>query len=81
MQKFHQYFETEAISMVEKTELECYYDDGYAPKQEGFDILNWWKVHQPKYPILSKIAKDFLTILVSKDFGKFNFITNNYSNN
>ncbi|KAH9724822.1 hypothetical protein KPL70_007626 [Citrus sinensis] len=30
-----------------------------------FDILTWWKLNGPWYPILSQIAKDFLVILVS----------------
>ena len=27
-----------------------------------FDILNWWKLNEYNYPILSKIAKDFLSM-------------------
>ena len=30
-----------------------------------FDILTWWKLNGPRYPILSQIAEDVLTIPVS----------------
>ena len=33
--------------------------------QEDFDILIWWKSHQHKYPLLSIIARDVLTVPVS----------------
>ena len=33
--------------------------------QEDFDILIWWKSHQRKYPVLSIIARDVLTVSMS----------------
>ena len=35
------------------------------PSTSQFDILSWWKNNQGKYPILAKIARDFLAIPVS----------------
>ena len=37
------------------------------PWVEGdvFDILGWWKSNGSKYPILSRIARDILVILIS----------------
>ena len=32
---------------------------------EDFEILEWWKKQQIKYPVLSIIARDVLTVLVS----------------
>ncbi|XP_050204347.1 zinc finger BED domain-containing protein RICESLEEPER 2-like [Mercurialis annua] len=32
---------------------------------DHFDILEWWKVNTPKYPVLSQIARDVLAIPVS----------------
>ena len=32
---------------------------------EDFDILEWWKKQQIKYPVLSIIARDVLTVSVS----------------
>ncbi|CAL2239599.1 unnamed protein product [Prunus armeniaca] len=34
-------------------------------KEVFFDILLWWKLNGPKYPVLATIAKDILTIQVS----------------
>ena len=33
---------------------------------EDFEILEWWKKQKIKYPVLSIIARDVLTVLVSK---------------
>ncbi|KAI5311830.1 hypothetical protein L3X38_041003 [Prunus dulcis] len=34
-------------------------------KEVFFDILLWWKLNGPKYPVLAAIVKDILTIQVS----------------
>ena len=49
-----------------KTELEIYMEQDLVPRTElGFNILSWWKDHQVEYPILSKLARDILSIQVS----------------
>ncbi|PWA66909.1 zinc finger BED domain-containing protein RICESLEEPER 2 [Artemisia annua] len=45
-------------------ELEC---------NEYFDILNWWKLNSPRFPIVSKMAKDILSIQVSTVASKSSF--------
>ena len=37
------------------------------PLREGeeFDVLRWWKRNQDQYPILAKMARDFLAIPLS----------------
>ncbi|GJY91544.1 zinc finger BED domain-containing protein RICESLEEPER 2 [Tanacetum coccineum] len=32
---------------------------------EDFNILNWWKLNSPRFPIVSRMAKDILSIQVS----------------
>ncbi|XP_028115734.1 uncharacterized protein LOC114313562 [Camellia sinensis] len=32
------------------------------PWSQNFKLLSWWKAASPKYPILSKMARDFLAI-------------------
>ena len=51
-------------------ELERYYQfDHYSliPEDEvdKLDILRWWKLNERSYPVLSKMARDLLTVLVS----------------
>ena len=45
------------------------------PKNESFDILDWWRINSSKYPNLSYIARDILTMSVSKVASKSAFIT------
>lgn len=33
--------------------------------KDPFDILSWWKLKQAEFPILCKLARDFLCIQVS----------------
>ena len=42
---------------------------------EDFDILEWWKKQQIKYPVLSIIARDVLTVSVSTIASKAAFST------
>ncbi|KAF7147431.1 hypothetical protein RHSIM_Rhsim03G0207300 [Rhododendron simsii] len=48
-----------------KLELDYYLSEAVLQKSTGFDVLNWWKSHQPKYPILQAMARDLLAIPVS----------------
>ncbi|KAG5521724.1 hypothetical protein RHGRI_034071 [Rhododendron griersonianum] len=48
-----------------KLELDHYLSEPALPKSVGFDVLNWWRSHQPKYPILQAMARDLLAIPVS----------------
>ncbi|KAF7154162.1 hypothetical protein RHSIM_Rhsim01G0019300 [Rhododendron simsii] len=48
-----------------KLELDHYLSKPTLPKFAGFDVLNWWKSHQPKYPILQAMARDLLAIPIS----------------
>uniref|UniRef100_A0A2P2K620 BED-type domain-containing protein n=1 Tax=Rhizophora mucronata TaxID=61149 RepID=A0A2P2K620_RHIMU len=43
------------------SDLDKYLDEPVFPRNgSDFDILNWWKVHTPRYPILSMMARDVL---------------------
>ncbi|WOG83469.1 hypothetical protein DCAR_0102644 [Daucus carota subsp. sativus] len=45
-----------------KSELELYFDEPVMPWSKDFDLVSWWRTESPKYPILSKMARDFLAI-------------------
>ncbi|KAL6845617.1 hypothetical protein ACP4OV_025112 [Aristida adscensionis] len=40
-------------------------DDLFPCDKDGFDILHWWKLHAPKYPILARMARDVLAVPAS----------------
>ncbi|KAK9269460.1 hypothetical protein L1049_001235 [Liquidambar formosana] len=47
------------------SDLEKYLEEPVFPRNFDFNILNWWKVHTPRYPILSMMARDVLGIPMS----------------
>ena len=51
-------------SLETKSEIEKYLLDNLE-KLGSYDILDWWKLNASNYPILSKMARDILTILIS----------------
>ncbi|XP_042438730.1 zinc finger BED domain-containing protein RICESLEEPER 2-like [Zingiber officinale] len=48
-----------------KSELDQYLEESLVPRSQSFDILNWWKLNNIKYPTLSHMARDVLAIPVS----------------
>ncbi|XLR49966.1 hypothetical protein S83_000638 [Arachis hypogaea] len=49
-----------------KSDLEKYLEEPLFPRNVEFNILNWWKVHTPRYPVLSMLARNILGIPMSK---------------
>uniref|UniRef100_A0A2P2J8B2 Uncharacterized protein MANES_01G128600 n=1 Tax=Rhizophora mucronata TaxID=61149 RepID=A0A2P2J8B2_RHIMU len=51
-----------------KSDLDKYLEEPLFPRgpPTDFNILNWWKVHTPRYPILSMMARNILGIPMSK---------------
>ncbi|XP_031093017.1 zinc finger BED domain-containing protein RICESLEEPER 1-like [Ipomoea triloba] len=47
------------------SDLDKYLEEPVFPRNYDFNILNWWKVHTPRYPILSMIARDVLGVPAS----------------
>uniref|UniRef100_A0A3Q7HLV0 HAT C-terminal dimerisation domain-containing protein n=1 Tax=Solanum lycopersicum TaxID=4081 RepID=A0A3Q7HLV0_SOLLC len=48
-----------------KSELDKYLLEDQEPESEDFDILSWWKVNSPRFPVLSQLARDVLAIPMS----------------
>lgn len=48
-----------------KTELDTYLKEATENLSSEFDILGWWKVHTPRFPILSQMACDVLAVPIS----------------
>ncbi|KAK4275533.1 hypothetical protein QN277_018598 [Acacia crassicarpa] len=49
-----------------KSDLDKYLEEPLFPRNVDFNILNWWKVHTPRYPVLSMMARNVLGIPMSK---------------
>ena len=48
-----------------KTKIHKYFDDERLDRKKELDVLTWWKGQQTRYPILSYLARDVLTIPIS----------------
>ncbi|XP_049405287.1 zinc finger BED domain-containing protein RICESLEEPER 2-like [Solanum stenotomum] len=48
-----------------KSELERYLTEDIEPDSNEFDILMWWKVNEPRFPILAEMVRDVLAIPIS----------------
>ncbi|PSS20943.1 Zinc finger BED domain-containing protein [Actinidia chinensis var. chinensis] len=54
----------ETTSQQSRSELDQYLEESLLPRVHEFDVLGWWKLNKKKYPTLSKMARDILTIPV-----------------
>ncbi|OMO81317.1 putative Zinc finger, BED-type [Corchorus olitorius] len=48
-----------------KSELDIYLQEEMKQEGPAFDVLAWWKLNGPRFPILSCLARDVLVVLVS----------------
>ncbi|XP_015582570.1 zinc finger BED domain-containing protein DAYSLEEPER isoform X2 [Ricinus communis] len=55
----------ETTSQQMKSELDQYLEESLLPRVQEFDVLGWWKLNKLKYPTLSKMARDILSIPVT----------------
>ncbi|KAJ4723574.1 Zinc finger BED domain-containing protein [Melia azedarach] len=56
---------TTSADVSQKSELDRYLNDPKFHLIEKFDILAWWRVNTPIFPILARMARDFLAIPIS----------------
>ncbi|XP_010272686.1 PREDICTED: zinc finger BED domain-containing protein RICESLEEPER 2-like [Nelumbo nucifera] len=59
---FDKFLNETSNSQRAKSDLDKYLEEPVFPRNLDFNILNWWKVHMPRYPILSMMARDVLGI-------------------
>ncbi|XP_074315006.1 uncharacterized protein LOC141651183 [Silene latifolia] len=51
-----------------KTELQSYMNGAnliHDSEETPFDILSWWKLQSPRFPVLSRLARDILAMPIS----------------
>ncbi|KAH7543966.1 hypothetical protein JRO89_XS15G0073100 [Xanthoceras sorbifolium] len=57
---FDKFLHETSQSQNSNSDLDKYLEEPVFPRNCDFNILNWWKVHTPRYPILSMMARDVL---------------------
>ncbi|XP_019156926.1 PREDICTED: zinc finger BED domain-containing protein RICESLEEPER 2-like [Ipomoea nil] len=67
---YDKYLDSVEDETPNKSELDIFLEEGVYRCQDGevtseFDALSWWKSHELKFSILSKLARDVLAIPVS----------------
>lgn len=63
---FDRFLHETSQSQNVKSDLDKYLEEPLFPRDVDFSILNWWKVHTPRYPVLSMMARNVLGIPMSK---------------
>ncbi|KAK9733188.1 hypothetical protein RND81_04G049900 [Saponaria officinalis] len=54
-----------SFTSVGKSELELYLEEPILPRFADINVLDYWKTHCVRYPILSQMVRDVLAILIS----------------
>ena len=62
VQAGYESFLSSRSTRISKSELRNYLEDAVEPRNKALDLLGWWKDNAPRYPIMAKIARRFLTI-------------------
>jgi hypothetical protein len=69
LQDFKAWSSNESTSVPEKSEYDIYFEEEYMQvdeeNNEEFDVLLYWKVNEKKYPVLSIMARDVLSIPIT----------------
>ncbi|CAH9082436.1 unnamed protein product [Cuscuta europaea] len=60
---------------VKKSELDIYLVESIIEEDGDFDILRWWKLNSERFPILSKMARDVLSVPISTVASESTFST------
>ncbi|XP_075486987.1 zinc finger BED domain-containing protein RICESLEEPER 1-like [Primulina tabacum] len=63
---FDGFLHENSVNQNIKSDLDKYLEEPLFPRSVDFSILNWWKVHEPRYPVLSMMARNILGIPISK---------------
>ncbi|GKV49579.1 hypothetical protein SLEP1_g56319 [Rubroshorea leprosula] len=58
-------FKIENGFMSEKTELDKYLGEDVEDDNDDFDLLGWWKLNAPRFPVLATMARDVLAFPIS----------------
>ncbi|KAL6630922.1 hypothetical protein ACP70R_028262 [Stipagrostis hirtigluma subsp. patula] len=62
---YQEYVKAQTGVQPSKPDLKKYLDDPVEDLANNFDILQWWRMSEMKYPVVAKMAKDVLTIPIT----------------
>ncbi|TXG49073.1 hypothetical protein EZV62_024948 [Acer yangbiense] len=79
MENFDAFVSNATSTASIKSDFDYYLEEPLIPRNEDFDILNWWKANASKYPILHAIARDVLAIPVSTVASESAFIEEDFN--
>ena len=66
MREYDEYMMHKRQTVVkERDDLELYYEEACYPHEPNFDALVWWKGNDGKFKVLSKMARDILSIPIT----------------
>ncbi|XP_034229371.1 zinc finger BED domain-containing protein RICESLEEPER 1-like [Prunus dulcis] len=65
MKEFDNFESEEFTTSAQKTQLQLYLDEPKIDRKTKLNVLDFWKVNQFRYPELSILARDLLSILIS----------------
>lgn len=64
--EWEEYVKAQHATNPSKSDLCKYLDDPIeVVPSENFNILHWWRMNEMKYPVVSKLAKDVLSIPIT----------------
>lgn len=71
------FIKSKKSSEPNKSEIDAYFEDALdeASVDDDFDILAWWKLKAPKYPMLARLARDILAVPISTVASESTFST------
>ncbi|KAG8483027.1 hypothetical protein CXB51_021969 [Gossypium anomalum] len=53
------------VGLESKSELDRYLGEDCENNSDSFDLLLWWKVNGPRFPIVAQMARDVLSVPIS----------------
>ncbi|KAH9619729.1 hypothetical protein KSS87_019610 [Heliosperma pusillum] len=65
LKDFDKFLHESSLGQNAVSDLDKYLEEPVFPRNHDFNIFDWWKVHTPRYPILSMMVQDVLGVPMS----------------
>ena len=64
-ERFKKYKSDIGLGGSKKFDMDLYLSESVIKEEGEFDILRWWKLNSKRFPLISRMARDILTIPIS----------------